>query len=200
MIHHRRLALGVSAVALGVALPLSAHAMASAGHSRSDAAVYAGAHTNRKAAAPGGASAPGPSTPPNIYTIAASSFAPDGLHTTTEDYFNQWDPSTLSNTDGGRCFNAGLALPNGATITFVRIWFTESSTAMYFELNRQQLSTHGATLLVSADTPTQSTPTYTSFGRAVRKNNLVNTNYAYSVGVCPSGSTTFSGVQIFYTG
>src|SRR5580658_4927046 len=45
------------------------------------------------------------------YSLAASAFAPDGLHDVTEDYFNAWDPSTLSNTDAGRCFDAGLSLP-----------------------------------------------------------------------------------------
>jgi hypothetical protein len=38
-------------------------------------------------------------------SIDASAFAPDGLHNTSEDYFNLWDPTTLSNQDDGRCFN-----------------------------------------------------------------------------------------------
>ena len=47
-------------------------------------------------------------TTTHYYSLAASAFTPDGLHTTTSDYFNQWDPLTLSNQDSGRCFNAGL--------------------------------------------------------------------------------------------
>ena len=53
------------------------------------------------------------------YSLAASPLTPDGLGMTNEDYFDQWDPSTLSNQDNGRCFNAGLSVPAGATMKSV---------------------------------------------------------------------------------
>jgi len=56
------------------------------------------------------------------YSVAASAFAPDGLHTATSDYFNQWDPTSLSNQDSGRCFNAGVYLPNGATLSSITFY------------------------------------------------------------------------------
>jgi hypothetical protein len=133
-------------------------------------------------------------------TMAASAFAPDGLHDTTEDYFNEWDPTTLSNEDSGRCFNAGAVLPNGAKLTSVTVYYTEGSVDMYFELNRQDLATHAGVELVSFDTSTATTPTYTETTFDITSNATVNTaKYAYSFGTCPSGNTTFSGVTVTYT-
>jgi hypothetical protein len=145
-------------------------------------------------------SAPAPAVT-HHYTIAASAFAPDGLHTTTEDYFNQWDPSTLSNAYSGRCFNAGLALPVGATLTSVTVYYTAGSAAMYVELNRQELSNHSAANFASFDTATATTPAYTSTTETIPSADAVVNmgKYAYSAGVCPSGTTTFSGLNITYT-
>jgi hypothetical protein len=55
--------------------------------------------------------------------------------------------------------------------------------------------------LVSADTTIDSTPSYTSTSFNIKAADAVvnMTNYAYSVGVCPSGTTTFSGLTITYT-
>jgi hypothetical protein len=148
-----------------------------------------------------GATRPAAGTVTHHYSLAASAFAPDGLHTTTEDYFNEWDPTTLSNTDAGRCFNTGLSLPPNVTLKSVKVYYTAGSAEMYFEVNRQDLVNHTATLLVSTDTTEDTTPTYMSttldFKAATASVNM--TNDAYSVGVCPSGTTTFSGLTITYT-
>jgi hypothetical protein len=137
------------------------------------------------------------------YTIAASAFAPDSLEGATNDYYNLWDPSTLSNNESLRCFNAGVALPNGATITSVSFFYTNGATdSFYGELNRQNLGTHGFKLLASVrSTPTGSSPVYTKSTRSITTSNVVNTaTYAYSAGVCPFGDSTFSGAMINYTG
>jgi hypothetical protein len=149
----------------------------------------------------GTASAAPAATVTHYYSLAGSAFAPDGLHTTTEDYFNQWDPTALSNQDSGRCFNAGLSLPPGVKLQSVTVYYTEGSAAMYFEINRQTLASHTATNLVSFDSATATTPTYTSTTETVpAADSTVNmANNAYSAGVCPSGNTTFSGLTIAYT-
>lgn len=135
------------------------------------------------------------------YSLAASAFAPDGLHDTSDDYFNLWDPSTLSNTDDGRCFNAGLSLPVGITLKSVTVYYTASSTGMLVEMNRQDLPAHTAINLVEFDTAIVTTPAYTSVTKTIPASDAsVNmTKYAYSFGVCPSGDTTFSGLTITYT-
>ncbi len=134
-------------------------------------------------------------------SISAAAFAPDGLHTTTNDYFNEWDPATLSNSDSGRCFNTGVNLPAGAKISSVTFDYTEGATAMYVELNRQDLANHTVLLLASLDTPTTTgSPTYTSTTVTIGAHKAVVASDAYGLGVCPNGTTTFSGVTIAYTG
>jgi hypothetical protein len=147
----------------------------------------------------------GPATAPpsgtQVLTLSAAAFAPDGLHTTTSDYFNEWDPATLTNSDTGRCFNAGVNLPTGAKISSVTFDYTEGSTVMYGELNRQDLANHTSLLLASFDSPTTTgNPTYTSTTITVASHKNVVAGVGYGVGVCPNGTTTFSGVTIDYTG
>lgn len=147
--------------------------------------------------------APKATTVTRHYALAASAFTPGGLDNTTNDYYNQWEPTQLSNTDLNRCFSAGLSLPTGVTLKSVTAYYTQGSVKMYVEVNRQDLVNHTAIRLVKFDTtPTASTtPAYMStFKRIPAADAAVNfTKYAYSVGVCPTGNTTFSGVNIAYT-
>jgi hypothetical protein len=148
-----------------------------------------------------GSARPAAGTVTHHYSLAASAFAPDGLHTTTEDYFNAWNPTTLSNTDAGRCFNAGLSLPPNVTLKSIKFYYTAGSAVMFLDLNRQDLVNHTAVNLADSDTTVESTPVYTSTSLNIKAANAVvnMTNDAYSVGVCPSGTTTFSGLTITYT-
>ena len=155
-----------------------------------------------------GVAAAAPATPAKAktvthhYSLAASAFAPDGLHDTAEDYFNQWDPTTLSNSDSGRCFNAGLSLPTGVTLKSITVYFTKGSAGMTVNFNRQNLPTHAFKELVDFVTgSTTGTPVYSHTTKNIAKANAVvnYTNFAYSMGVCPSGTTTFSGITITYT-
>src|SRR5579863_4038834 len=153
------------------------------------------------AAAPADASSATATTVTQHYSLAASAYAPDGLHNTADDYFNEWDPTTLSNTDTGRCFNAGLSLPPKANLKSITVYYTAGSVAMYFEVNEQTLATHTSTELVNFDTTANTgTPDYTSMTETFPANTVVNmAQNAYSSGVCPSGNTTFSGFTITYT-
>ena len=178
-----------SGVAIGFAIVGTATAASSASASPAAAA---------KAPA---AKAPAIKMVTHHYALAASAFAPDGLHNTAEDYFNSWDPSTLNNQDAGRCFNAGLSLPVGATLKSVTAYYTAGSSVMYFEVNRQDLINHTSSQVVSFDTAAASTSAYTSTKKSVPSVYAAvdMTDYAYSAGVCPSGTTTFTGLIIAYT-
>lgn len=134
------------------------------------------------------------------YTVAASAFMPDGLHDVTKDYFNEWDPATLTNTDPGRCLNAGVVLPNGATIRSVTFFFTNGATSPFYgELNRQHLATHQSRILAFVSTKVSSTPTYTIKTKNITSHNVVDTSkYAYGLGVCPLNDSTFTGAMINY--
>ena len=203
MTRGRRWVVGFSAAAVICAVSLDVSGLASAQGSNTNNKV-AGRVGNNSGAAGTASRVAGmgsTSVTVNHLTIGAAAFAPDGLHGTTEDYFNQWDPTTLSNQNDGRCFNTGVQLPNGAKLSSMTAYFTEGSTAMFIELNRQNLSNH--TFIDLADfytTSTTGTPTYTSMTVPITQKITVNSTFAYALGVCPNGTTTFSGVTINYTG
>jgi hypothetical protein len=136
------------------------------------------------------------------YTIAASAFAPDAILDPARDYTNSWDPSTLSNAAPGRCFNAGVALPDNAKLRSVTFYYTNGSQQRFqAELNRQNLAAHQSRVLVDflSARPT-GTATFTKSTVNITAANVVNTaKYAYSVGVCPFEDATFTGVTITYT-
>ncbi len=190
--------MGSAAIGLTAAISLGVNGFAAASAGR----------TNNAGSVTGGGQASLPMAPTapagknlQYYSIAASGFAPDGLHTTTEDYFNEWDPTTLSNQDSGRCFNASVHLPDGVKMVSATFYYTAGSLAMYQELNEQDLATHTSTEVVSFDSAIASTPTYTSTVKTIAKaNQVVDTRDAYSLGVCPGGTSTFSGVTIAFTG
>jgi hypothetical protein len=145
--------------------------------------------------------APAAKTVTHHLTLAASDLAPDGIHNAAEDYFNLWDPTTLSNTDTGRCFNAGLTLPPSSTLKSITFYYTRGSVQLFAELNRQNLAKHTATILADVTSRTATTPTYTAITKKVPAlGATVNmATYAYSIGACPAGTSTFSGVDITYT-
>jgi hypothetical protein len=137
------------------------------------------------------------------WSIAASGFAPDSLDNTANDYFNQWDPAKLTNTDTNRCFNASVHLPDGATIKTVTFYYTNGATnGITGELNRQNLLNHKNGILADlSTTATGTTPKYTSKTIKVTGGGLVDTSrFAYGLGACPRGDSAFSGVIITYTG
>lgn len=136
----------------------------------------------------------------HYYSLAASAFAPDHLNAAGSDYFNEWDPATLSD-NGSRCFNAGLVLPTDATLKSVQVFYTAGDDALYFEVNRQNLAQHLAVQLIHFDSTIATTPTYTITTKNFPSTRAkVNTSkFAYSIGVCPQGSSTFTGLTIRYT-
>jgi hypothetical protein len=137
------------------------------------------------------------------WSIAASGFAPDSLDTPANDYFNQWDPARLTNTDPARCFNASVHLPNGATIKSVTFYYTRGATnTFYGELNRQNLLNHKfAELAAFTSHLTGTTPKYSHTAIKVPGGGVVDTSrFAYGLGVCPDGDSAFSGAIIAYTG
>lgn len=178
--------------------------MASRFNVRSLALIAAGAAVGALAVVAPSAGANSPPrhvTTVNHLAMDSSAFIPDGLHTTTQDYFNQWDPAALSNQDTGRCFDAAVALPTSAVLKRVTFYYTAGSAQMSVELNRQNLTNHTEVTLFTFDTTIAGSPTYTSMTRGIPAQYAVvsNLTYAYSFGVCPSASTTFTGLVVTYT-
>jgi len=138
------------------------------------------------------------------WSIAASGFAPDHIATASPstDYFNRWDFANLSDA-GGRCFNASVHIPNGATIKSVTFYYTNGATNdFYGELNRQGLPTKKSAVLARfTSTVTGTTPKYTHTTVKVLGGGLVDTSrFAYGLGVCPQGDSAFSGAIVSFTG
>ena len=82
---------------------------------------------------------PAAKTVTHHYSLAASAFAPDHVGDPTKDYFNNWDPTTLSNP-GSRCFNTGLSLPPNAVLKSITFYYTKGCGEMSAEINRQNLT------------------------------------------------------------
>jgi hypothetical protein len=144
---------------------------------------------------------PAAKTVTHHYSLAASAFAPDHVGDPTHDYFNVWDPTTLSDS-GDRCFNAGLSLPPNAVLKSVTLYYTDGSGDLTFEINRQNLTNHTFNRLIKIrPASTAGTPVYSHTTKSLPKSlSSVNMGtYAYSAGVCPAATTTFSGLTLTYT-
>lgn len=145
---------------------------------------------------------PAAKTVTHHYSLAASAFAPDHLGDTTKDYYNAWDPTHLTDADNARCFNAGLSLPPNVVMKSITFYYFKGTGSLYAEMNRQNLTNHTFSDLASFDSkPTTSTPVYSHTTKNVPKAKAtVNmTSFAYSIGVCPAGTSSFSGLTITYT-
>lgn len=142
-----------------------------------------------------------PSTVTHHYALAASAFAPDSLKDVVHDYDNNWDPTALGDLNGERCYNAGLSLPVDATLRSVTVFYEGSNSSLSFEINRQALAPHLYKVLVQLHSKIVTTMTYTAKTLKFSKNlaKVDMRKYAYSAGVCPAGSSTFSGLIITYT-
>jgi hypothetical protein len=135
MTSRRLLGVAIAAVAAVSVISMGASAMAA------PEAVRSAHPTNfRESVKPTkvvrGVARPAAGTVTHHYSLAASAFMPDGLHGTTNDYFNQWDPTTLSNQQSGRCFNTGLSLPPNVTLKSIKFYYTAGSAVMFLDLNR----------------------------------------------------------------
>ncbi len=150
-------------------------------------------------AAPAGPSAP--KTVTRHYALAASAFAPDSIREPAQDYSNQWNPTSLIQSMGDRCFDAGLSLPPDATLKSVTFYYTHGSSVISMQLNRQNLQNHQGSVLVNISTHPTSPLIYTSITRKLpaSKAKIDFSKYAYSAGVCPNGTSSFSGLIITYT-
>jgi hypothetical protein len=131
-------------------------------------------------------------------SISAAAFTGDGLD--ASEYFNEWDPATLSSPNASECFNSGVNLPPGSKIKSVTFYYTAGGSTMYGELNRQDLANHTDILLASFDSTQEAPAFYTSTTVTLTANKAVVASDGYGLGVCVDGNTTFSGATIAYSG
>ncbi len=160
-------------------------------------------------------------TKTGYYSLSPMDFAPDSLHTPTNDYHKFWidyvDPTPsptddsfvwrLGNTDTARCFNAGVHLPKGAKMKSITFWYESGDLYgdlheddFYGVLVRQNPSTNAAAA-IAAVAPIDDSGVKTPITALVEstKQTVNNQAFTYGVGVCVAGDTYFYGARIKYT-
>ena len=133
-------------------------------------------------------------------SLSPSDFAPGSLEGATHDYLNEWDNSTLSNSDFARCFEAGIHLPNGSKFVSIKFFYVSDNTSDFLaRVWRQRLATGTAALLRESH-PANNAGTLTSDTKTIpsTEQSVNNGTYAYMVGVCPYSGTTFNGAIVTY--
>ena len=128
-------------------------------------------------------------------------FVPDSLSGATLDYFNGWSSNSLSNEDAGRCFNAGVNLPNGARIKSIRFFYQSDATSDFYGTLVRANPATGTSSRIAEVTPANDADVRTSASDniALAKQPVKNASFQYGVGVCPFDGTTFLGARITYT-
>lgn len=133
--------------------------------------------------------------------VSTMDFAPDNLQGATDDYFNVWDTS-LSNLAVGRCFNAGINLPQGAKMTQITFFYQSDATSDLGGYLVRRTPASGVGTYAVTSTPVDDSDVATSVTSAIPLSfqTINNRKYAYGVGVCmSSGGTLFNGARIKYT-
>jgi hypothetical protein len=137
-------------------------------------------------------------TTPKIgfFTVDAMALAPDGSSNVA--FFNDWDGGLAALTGNGACYNTGVNLPNGATITQFSVWAASGATGdPRSSLRRKKLSDGSfdilAQTLLADDTGTRKVQHIAvPAADAVVNNNL----YSYGFGTCPGVGDTFYAARI----
>jgi hypothetical protein len=134
-----------------------------------------------------------------FFTIDAMALAPDGdvnLH-----FFNTWDDGLRPAANNDRCFNAGVNLPNGATITQLSLWYKRSGSNVSVTFIRKKLAdgaVNFAVVTLVDDSNTRKVE-HIQINPAVA---AVNNNlYSYGLGVCLGDvpDNAFYSARISYT-
>jgi hypothetical protein len=133
--------------------------------------------------------------------MSTMDFAPDSLSGATLDYFNGWNSNTLSNDESGRCFNAGVNLPNGAKIKSIRFFYQSDATSDFYGTLIRANPATGASSRIAEVVPANDADVRTSVSDNIpsTKQLVKNKTFQYAVGACPFDGTTFLGARITYT-
>jgi hypothetical protein len=134
----------------------------------------------------------------NVTTMA---FAPDSLQGATDDFFNTWNES-LTNQAAGRCFNAGVNLPQGATMTKVTFCYRSDATSDLGGYLVRRNPAHGSGIYVVTVSPADDDDVATEVTASIPATyrTVNNKKFAYGVGVCmDTEGTSFDGARITYT-
>ena len=138
------------------------------------------------------------SAPQNgFFSISPLHMAPDSDEAAA-DFFISY--SGILTSDGGFCYQTGVNLPNGATLTTVSTWFESGAGSnIQIFLFRYNLVT-GTTTELTGFTPNDDTGIRRVTTQTVESANALvnNVQNAYAYAVCLGDSTEFFGARINY--
>jgi len=133
------------------------------------------------------------------FGIDVMAMAPD-RNNAANDYFIDWDG--ILSADGPNCFNAGVNLPNAATIKRLSIWYTSGAGSNpLVRLFRHTLA-DGTFSTVFAEVILDDSGTRKQRNLAITDDSLAkvnNAHYTYGFGICLGSNTALHGARITYT-
>jgi hypothetical protein len=132
--------------------------------------------------------------------VSSMAFAPDSLQGATDDYFNTWNES-LTNQAAGRCFNAGVSLPQGATMTKITFYYRSDATSDLggYLVRRNPANGSGKYVVTVAPTDDLDANSSVTASIPLAYRTVNNKTFAYGVGVCmDTEGTRFDGVRVTY--
>jgi hypothetical protein len=135
-----------------------------------------------------------------FFTIDAMALAPDGSNSL--NFSNTW-LSGLSPAAGNvRCFNAGVNLPNGATITQLSVWYKRAAGSVTVHLIRKKLADGEGNFLATASLSDSANTRKVEHFQIDAADAVVNNNlYSYGLGLCPFAQpdSTYYSARVAYT-
>jgi hypothetical protein len=113
-------------------------------------------------------------------------------------YDIHWESGAITATSSV-CVNAGLHLPQGATITAVAGWFTASSGGAEIFVGRNNVSTGASdTLVLKVDSDTSGSRKQVNAAPTAFQV-VDNAHFMYGIGICMGSTDIFHGARITYT-
>jgi hypothetical protein len=133
------------------------------------------------------------------FGIDAMAMAPAG-NLSADDYVIDWVGGLFANST--QCFNTGVNLPNGATITQLAIWTTSGTVSNPFVWFLRKKLTDGVpntivNAVASDNSATRKQKNFSIANTAVAVVN--NAQYVYGLGVCVGDDDVFHAARITYT-
>jgi hypothetical protein len=108
----------------------------------------------------------------------------------------------VGRTGNALCFNTGVNLPNGATMTRLSVWYTSGASSNPFvQLVRHTLA-DGTSNVSAFQTIIDDSGTRKQRNLTIANNSLAKVKsgpYTYGFGVCLGSDTVFHGARITYT-
>jgi hypothetical protein len=131
---------------------------------------------------------------PGYFSISPMALSPDGNNSAFQ-YFTFYTGSFT----GGGCYNTGVNIPQGATVTSVRIWSSSNADGVIFRMDALNLAAGNSTNVFTATAPVTGGARQVFVKPLNPPLKIGNAGQAYGFAICIDPGETFSGARIDYT-